>query len=162
MRTYLDALPDETFIESLEQRYTATGRTPAWGRSRFGGKVDRIDRRDGKRIILDYKTGSVETFNVGHFEKVILPFALPAEFDYEGLKQVREALADLQLPLYVMLVATGERHGGADAGDAAEGGQGRSPTRPTSSRRTWRLGAPGGETPRSPQGTLLRQAGQGG
>jgi ATP-dependent helicase/nuclease subunit B len=110
LRTYLDALPDETFIESLERRYASTLAT-GLGPLAFGGKVDRIDRREGKQIILDYKTGSVETFNVGHFEKVLTKLVLPGEFDYRGLRQVREAIADLQLPLYVMLVAaagTGE------------------------------------------------------
>jgi ATP-dependent helicase/nuclease subunit B len=114
LRTYLDALPDETFIESLERRYAATVAT-GLGPLTFGGKVDRIDRREGKRIILDYKTGSVATFNVGHFEKVLAELTLPAEFDYQGLVEVREAIADLQLPLYVMLVAA------AGEGEAAPG-----------------------------------------
>jgi hypothetical protein len=72
----------------------------------LGGKVDRIDRRDGKRIILDYKTGSVGTFSAGHFEKALAELAPPKAFDYEGLQQVREAITDLQLPLYVLLVSS--------------------------------------------------------
>jgi len=94
--------------------------TTSLGALALGGKVDRIDRRDGKRIILDYKTGSVGTFSAGHFEKVLADLALPEAFDYEGLKQVREAITDLQLPLYVMLVSS------AAAGEAAGRGTGTS------------------------------------
>jgi len=105
LRSYVDAMPDSTFIESIEQRYTAMLAT-SLGDLQLGGKVDRIDRRDGKRIILDYKTGSVGTFSAGHFEKALAEMAPPEIFNYEGLKQVREAITDLQLPLYVMLVAS--------------------------------------------------------
>jgi ATP-dependent helicase/nuclease subunit B len=105
LHSYLDAMPDSTFIESVEQRYTAMLAT-SLGDLSLGGKVDRIDRRDGKRIILDYKTGSVGTFSAGHFERALADLAPPTTFDYEGLKQVREAITDLQLPLYVMLVSS--------------------------------------------------------
>jgi hypothetical protein len=112
LRSYLEAMPDETVIESLERRYTAEVPTGA-GPLKFGGKVDRIDCRDGRRIILDYKTGAVHAFGVGHFEDELADLALPAEFDYAGLRQLREALPDVQLPLYVMLVAAGSEAGAA-------------------------------------------------
>jgi hypothetical protein len=96
------------------------------GPLKFGGKVDRIDLRDGKRIVLDYKTGSVKSANVGHFEKVLVELAAPAEFDYQGLAQVREAIADLQLPLYVMLLAAaGSQTAGGSPPDGPKGKRGR-------------------------------------
>jgi ATP-dependent helicase/nuclease subunit B len=126
LRTYVEALPEETLIENLEQRLTATLPT-SLGPLKFAGKVDRIDRREGKRIVLDYKTGSVRVPNVSHFEKVLVDLSPPTEFDYAGLAQVREALADLQLPLYVMLVAAaGSQSGGSAPAGGAKGKRGRS------------------------------------
>lgn len=122
LRTYVEAMPEETFVETIETRFSASLPTGV-GLLKFGGKVDRIDLRQGKRIVLDYKTGSVKTSNVGHFEKVLADLAAPAEFDYAGLAQVREAVADLQLPLYVLLVASVGRDfkakGGAKPGPNA-------------------------------------------
>ena len=80
----------------------------------FGGKVDRIDRREGSRIILDYKSGSAEKFNAGHFAENLVEMVPPNEFDFASLTAVREAIKDLQLPLYVLLVAGGEPKGAAD------------------------------------------------
>jgi RecB family exonuclease len=106
LKNYLAQMPDKTFISALEEEYRL--KLPlAPGEFTFYGKVDRIDRREGHQIILDYKTGKVEAFAKGHFERKILPFALPDEFSYEGLKAVREAMRDLQLPFYVLLVASG-------------------------------------------------------
>jgi len=107
LKGYLSQMPEATFIEVLEQEY----RLPlslALGEFTFYGKVDRIDKRGGLRIILDYKTGRVETFGKGHFERYILPFTIPTELDYEGLKAVKGAIKDLQLPLYCLLVAGGK------------------------------------------------------
>jgi ATP-dependent helicase/nuclease subunit B len=106
LQSYLSQMPGVTFIEALEAEY----RLPLpMGPDEFifYGKVDRIDRREGHRIILDYKTGRVEAFSKGHFEKRILPLAKPDELDHEGLKAVKGAIKDLQLPLYVLLMASG-------------------------------------------------------
>jgi ATP-dependent helicase/nuclease subunit B len=106
LQSYLSQMPGVTFIEALEAEY----RLPlpvGPDEFIFYGKVDRIDKRGGCQIILDYKTGRVEAFPKGHFEKRILPFGTPDEFDHEGLKAVKGAIKDLQLPLYVLLVASG-------------------------------------------------------
>ncbi|HVP57561.1 MAG TPA: PD-(D/E)XK nuclease family protein [bacterium] len=116
LRGYLEAMPEATFIEGVEQQYSAKLET-SLGNLALAGKVDRLDRRDGKRIILDYKTGSVDTFGAGHFEQALADLALPASLDYEGLQLVRDAIADLQLPLYVMLVAQSAPSGRKDAAD---------------------------------------------
>jgi RecB family exonuclease len=106
LKNYLAQMPDKTFISALEAQYRLTlSLNP--GEFAFYGKVDRIDRREGHQIILDYKTGKVETFAKGYFERKIIPFSLPHEFSYEGLKAVRGVIKDLQLPFYVLLVASG-------------------------------------------------------
>jgi hypothetical protein len=105
---YLAQMPDITFIEALEQEYRLD--LPAGpGRYTLYGKVDRIDAREGCRIILDYKTGKIEAFAKGHFERKILPFSLPDEFSYAGLKAVMKVIRDLQLPLYALLAASGRQ-----------------------------------------------------
>jgi ATP-dependent helicase/nuclease subunit B len=107
LQGYLLQMPEATFIEALEQEYRLL--LPlAPGQFTFYGKVDRIDRRGGVRVILDYKTGRVEAFAKGNFENRILPFPIPKELDYEGLKAVKGAIKDLQLPLYCLLVAEGD------------------------------------------------------
>jgi ATP-dependent helicase/nuclease subunit B len=106
LKAYLSQMPETTFIEALEQEFRlqlALG----FGQLTFYGKVDRIDKREGHRIILDYKTGRVEAFGKGDFERCILPFAIPKELGYAGLKAVKDAIKDLQLPLYCLLVAAG-------------------------------------------------------
>jgi ATP-dependent helicase/nuclease subunit B len=107
LEQYLSQMPESTFVASLEEEH----RLDLSLGSReftFYGKVDRIDRRGTYRHILDYKTGTVQQFAKGHFERKILPFSLPLEFNYEGLKDVAEVIKDLQLPLYALLVAAGK------------------------------------------------------
>jgi len=85
LKSYLSQVPEATFIETLEEEHCLA--LPV-GRYQFSfyGKVDRIDRRDGYRVILDYKTGRIENFAKSHFGKRLLPFSLPGELDREGLK----------------------------------------------------------------------------
>ena len=73
----------------------------------FYGKVDRIDKRGDYRLVLDYKTGWVEHFAKSHFEKRIIPFFPSEECDYESLKTFIKVIRDLQLPIYVLLVSSG-------------------------------------------------------
>src|SRR4030043_535556 len=76
LKGYLSQMPEATFIEALEQEYRL--QLPlGLGQLSFYGKVDRIDKRGGHLIILDYKTGRVEAFGKGDFERCILPFAIP-------------------------------------------------------------------------------------
>ena len=107
LKSYLSQVPEATFIDALEEEHCLA--LPL-GRYQFSlyGKVDRIDKRDGYRIILDYKTGRIEGFAKSHFEKRLLSFSLPGELDREGLKAVKAVIKDLQLPLYVLLAASGK------------------------------------------------------
>ncbi len=112
LRTYLSAVPETTVIESLEQEYKATIST-SLGNLALYGKVDRIDSRDGRRIILDYKTGWVDAFGATRFENRLARLELPKDFDYQGLSEVKDAIKEVQLPLYVFLVSSAA---GRDAG----------------------------------------------
>ncbi|MEJ2067121.1 MAG: PD-(D/E)XK nuclease family protein, partial [Deltaproteobacteria bacterium] len=107
LQGYLSQMSGVTFIEALEREY----RLPlpcGTDEYIFYGKVDRIDTREGYRFVLDYKSGWIEHFTKTHFEKKILPFVPPGECDYKGLKTFLEVIRDLQLPLYVFLVAAGK------------------------------------------------------
>jgi len=106
LKSYLSQVPEATFIDASEEEHCLA--LPV-GRYQFSfyGKVDRIDKREGYRVILDYKTGRIERFAKSHFGKRLLPFSLPGELDREGLKAVKGVIKDLQLPLYVLLVAWG-------------------------------------------------------
>ena len=108
LQSYLSRMPGVTFIEALEKEYRLQ-LSMGPGEFIFYGKMDRIDKRGGHPIILDYKTGKVKTFAKGHFEKRILPFATPDALDHEGLKAVKGVIKDLQLPFYVLLVASGNK-----------------------------------------------------
>ncbi|MFH1219910.1 MAG: PD-(D/E)XK nuclease family protein [Candidatus Eisenbacteria bacterium] len=108
LRMYLRQMPETTLIESLEQKFSAT-LASSLGDLTLSGKVDRIDLRDGYRIILDYKSGKVRPPAATLFETRLAGLALPAGFDYEGLRSVKEAVMDLQLPLYVLLVSSAAR-----------------------------------------------------
>jgi len=106
LKSYLSQVPEATFIDDLEEERCLTLSLGSHTYS-FYGKVDRIDKREGHRVILDYKTGRIENFTKSHFEKRLLPFSLPGELDREGLRAVKGVVKDLQLPLYVLLVAWG-------------------------------------------------------
>jgi ATP-dependent helicase/nuclease subunit B len=108
LEQYLKGMPESTFIDAVEEEYRLTIPLDLHVFS-FYGKVDRIDKRGGHQIILDYKTGWMEAFGKGHFEQKILPFSPPSDVDHEGLKAVRKVIKDLQLPLYVLLVAAGRQ-----------------------------------------------------
>lgn len=107
LQRYLSQMPGNTFIEALEKEY----RLPlpiGPDEFIFYGKVDRIDIREGYRLVLDYKTGWIEHFTKTHFEKRISSFCPSEECDYANLKTLIEVIRDLQLPLYVLLVSSGK------------------------------------------------------
>jgi len=108
LRSYLSRMSKATFIESVEQAYRAPLETNL-GRLYLSGTIDRIDIRDGYRIILDYKTGQVRPPLKSHFERRLLPFQVPQVVNREGLKTIKSTIGDLQLPLYVLLVAKGNK-----------------------------------------------------
>lgn len=73
---------------------------------KFYGKIDRIDRRGDKIMILDYKTGSVKD---PPSIKSLLECPLPQDLDWESLALIRRKIRDLQLPLYLFLYSGGNK-----------------------------------------------------
>ena len=60
-------------LDSLEQQYNMQLPVTLNGKSEniwVGGKIDRVDRVDGKLRILDYKTGNVEAFSFKTLEEL--------------------------------------------------------------------------------------------
>lgn len=108
LRSYLSHAPDATFIEGLEREYRRWVELPL-GRFLFYGKVDRIDSREGYRIVLDYKTGRVAALPKGNLERHLLGLHIPAGFGKEGLEGIKKVIKDLQLPLYILLVTGRKR-----------------------------------------------------
>jgi ATP-dependent helicase/nuclease subunit B len=123
---YLIHMPEKTFIDALEEEYRIPI-TLEGDAFTFCGKVDRIDKRGEYCCILDYKTGWLDPFSKGHFEKKIVPFSLPHDVDIEGLRAVKKMIKDLQLPLYILLVALKRQEDigkvGAAYIDLARGGE---------------------------------------
>lgn len=84
---------------------------------KISGRVDRIDERDGIRLILDYKTGSPKTVRYelwqdeGFFADMREASLNPENLAANGeilLNTLRNYLQDAQLPLYMLLAeATG-------------------------------------------------------
>lgn len=122
LKTYLSGQP-ESVIVALEQKLSAE--LPLWGRSfRFGGKADRIDRRENALYLVDYKTGRLHPpdtllWNEEEFWQELDAFRVRAEAGGTEadealplLAVVRERLRSLQLPCYLVMLAAmrpGER-----------------------------------------------------
>ncbi len=87
----------------------------------LSGKVDRVDQREGGRVILDYKTGSLPGFAKGFWENVDLHDRLEAwtpELD-EGpdlLSETARASGGIQLPAYLWMDALAQGNPPLDAG----------------------------------------------
>jgi RecB family exonuclease len=75
-------LPEGTEVIALEQRFPQEdGQVVLWSGLRVRGVVDRVDRRDGKLVFIDYKTRATKP---------------------DGAKDERgKASLDVQLPLYL-------------------------------------------------------------
>ncbi len=85
LASYIDAMPGGTCPILLE--HDLTGHIEAAGSSfRLTGRLDRLDRRDGKLIILDYKTGKA------------LPDCTPDLWTDENFFAEAEELASLKHP----------------------------------------------------------------
>ncbi len=107
LRRYLEGMRGSIWIEALERpfRLTLSLGGSQWT---FYGKVDRIDRREGFKVILDYKTGYLNPPGTNAFEEKISVLRPSARLDYEGLRDLKRGIGDIQLPLYVLLVSQGQ------------------------------------------------------
>lgn len=86
------------------------------------GRIDRIERRDDKLLVLDYKTGSapVGAKNLWNDQKFFDEIAKVCK-DYasyeilnEKLEELRILLPSLQLPFYITLLAANGKYGEPD------------------------------------------------
>lgn len=77
-------LPEGTEVVALEQRFPEEGGQPVlWSGLRVRGTLDRVDRRDGKLVFIDYKTRASKP---------------------DGVKDEHgKAKLDVQLPLYLQV-----------------------------------------------------------
>jgi len=81
---------NEVVITGLEQKLTVEK-----GGIQFTGSIDRIETRNGKPFILDYKTGKDDAFL-----KI-----QPAKIDPKDPESWRDGIGSFQLPMYMLLYA---------------------------------------------------------
>ncbi len=131
---FLDHQPERTFILALERSLNV--KMTFFGRDyTFKGTIDRLDRRDGRLYVLDYKTGRVKSSSqelwedenfFGRIENACNDQALAKEkltpdlflssALHERLDEMREMLPSIQLPCYLSMLAT---ESAAKTGNAA-------------------------------------------
>ncbi|MBW1975984.1 MAG: PD-(D/E)XK nuclease family protein [Deltaproteobacteria bacterium] len=105
LRKYLENHPEETEILGLEKDYGMSFEVDGSIFELFG-RIDRIDRRGGCYVVLDYKTGYVNGIRTTKFLDLdVSPWLSKKKFDRETLEEIVERLPDLQLPFYVYLFA---------------------------------------------------------
>lgn len=100
-------------VRFLEKQINA--RLDLYGRAyKFTGRLDRIDERDGKMIILDYKTGTeksdlsslwTSSDLLAEMETAIYDDAIMANVGDNLLARMRELHFDIQMPLYMLLAS---------------------------------------------------------
>ncbi|AEH44977.1 hypothetical protein Thein_1106 [Thermodesulfatator indicus DSM 15286] len=72
---------------------------------KLGGKLDRLEKREEKTFVLDYKTGTfLKTLSANHLKEKLFQYDPPANFDAESFYEFQEMLPDLQLFLYLFIV----------------------------------------------------------
>jgi len=70
----------------------------------FIGRIDRLERREERLYVLDYKTGTfVKTYSAKHLEEKLFAFDPPLKFGAEEFLELRERIPDIQLFLYLFL-----------------------------------------------------------
>lgn len=129
---YAEHQPPLTHIVALERELTASLKVGDTNYSLLG-TVDRVDKRDGALVVLDYKTGAISIpaptlWSDGDFWQSLncyfvgqgASLAQTESAVADPLLTLRERIGSLQLPCYVYLLAHTEdlrRHG--PVGDAA-------------------------------------------
>lgn len=129
LRRYLAHQPERTTVVCLETAFEipldVAGRV-----RRLGGRLDRVDRRDGSAVILDYKTGSLRTTKADVWKDDALWRRLEAwqpavsitdaagrtGADDDPLPELADRMRSVQLPCYIHLYGTAT---GEDVSDAA-------------------------------------------
>ncbi|MCS7279927.1 MAG: PD-(D/E)XK nuclease family protein [Thermodesulfobacteriaceae bacterium] len=98
--------PKVTKIVTLEKRIESFLNLDTLGNFRIGGVIDRVDLRESEGsqfyLILDYKTGFIETPNK-RFLELTKEKILKMDYSEEALKSLRTTLNHLQLLFYIYL-----------------------------------------------------------
>lgn len=132
LERYLEKQPETTHIVALEQRLTAS--LPVGdGCYSVYGTVDRVDKRHGELVVLDYKTGEVYApaptlwHDIGFWQSLNCYFAgqqgtcaHSPEAVPDPMLTLKEQVRSVQLPCYIYLLAhTESLRGHGPVGDAA-------------------------------------------
>lgn len=103
LERYLDSQPPETCVLALEQRLRAP--LPV-GQFILKGTIDRVDNRDNRLLVLDYKTGHVRRPQPDVWEDSLLWRDIQLwtpESSTDPLPTLAEAFPSVQLPCYLYL-----------------------------------------------------------
>jgi len=101
LKHYLKHHPKKTKIKALELKKDIIINGIA-----VNTRIDRIDEREEEIIIIDYKTGKIDTKNI--VPSTVLDTVLPQDYTEEGLNLLQETIFDLQLPLYIYVYTDGK------------------------------------------------------
>lgn len=115
LRRYVRAIPEGRLV-ALETALSCE-LSDAGGTLRLHGRLDRLDERDGKFIVLDYKTGSVQTPAQKLWIDDELWFRLESwtpDSEDDPLEELAAALHSVQLPAYIHLARTGRDENGQE------------------------------------------------
>ncbi len=106
-----------THILALEQELSAKFEVNEFNIS-LTGQLDRVDKRENNIIVLDYKTGSVQTPRKGFWEDMELWERIEANDpnDTALLPELSQALHSVQLPFYLHLYREDTGNVAHDAG----------------------------------------------
>ncbi|MCX7822734.1 MAG: PD-(D/E)XK nuclease family protein [Syntrophobacterales bacterium] len=104
LRRFYENQPKNITIVSLEKEYSSRLRILDLEEVIITGVIDRVDRRNGYYIILDYKTGFIKPPKGKRFlELDPSSWLLEERYDDNTLREIIRYLGSLQLPLYVYL-----------------------------------------------------------
>lgn len=124
LKKFFEGQPESAIILGLEKKIKAE--LSARGEPlKFQGRIDRIDLRDGKIHILDYKTGHIPKCETDlwrdaaffdELKKYARPDAVMDPRADEALVELKERIGSLQLPAYIMML---KQSNIGEIGDAA-------------------------------------------
>ncbi len=106
LESYLLSHPYVTIIKELEVEKNINLNTDGEN-LRIVSKMDRIDERNGEFLILDYKTGWMDTKKIRISD--IATFEPSGDYSPEELKFIKDTYGDLQLPIYILTFTEGKK-----------------------------------------------------
>ncbi|OAG27349.1 PD-(D/E)XK nuclease family protein [Thermodesulfatator autotrophicus] len=71
----------------------------------LAGRMDRLEKREEKTFVLDYKTGSfLKSLSASYLKEKLFLYDPPGRFDAESFFEFQEVLPDIQLFLYLFII----------------------------------------------------------